>query len=230
MRKLVLFDIDGTLVSSSASGWHALRSAFAEFFDQLDFYQQVRFDGKTDRQIVRELHQVAGVPELATEQRIDDILARYLEHLEQRLDTNVGLVQALPGIFDLVERLRRNDQVVLGLLTGNIVPGARLKLAAARIDFDWFRLGAFGSDSAHRPDLPPIAAERAREIMGYLPRGHDVVILGDTPADVTCGESIGAKAVAVATGRFPVDQLQAAGAWAAFEDFSDTEAVLEAIL
>lgn len=230
MRRLVLFDIDGTLLSSSSSGWHALRAAFAEYFEALEFYDLVRFDGKTDRQIIRELYQAAGVPHHATDAQVDIILNRYLHHLERRLADRHHLVRTLPGIIELVEALHRQDDVVVGLLTGNVVPGAELKLAAAGLDLSRFRLGAYGSDSAHRPDLPPIAAARAEKLFGRIPTGHEVVILGDTPADVTCGASIGARAIGVATGRYSVAELQAAGAYAAFEDFADTAAVLEAIL
>ncbi len=230
MRRLVLFDIDGTLLSSSSAGWHALRAAFAEFFPVLDFYGQVPFDGKTDRQIIRELHQAAGVPDLATEERTSTLLERYLHHLAIRLAERQHPVGPLPGILPLIDALRARDDVVVGLLTGNIVPGAHLKLRAAGIAPEHFLVGAFGSDSAHRPDLPPIAAARAEPLFGRRPTGSEVVILGDTPADVTCGASIGARAIAVATGRFSVDELAAAGAYATFETFADTDAVLEQIL
>ncbi len=230
MRRLVLFDIDGTLLSSSSAGWHALRAAFAEVFPVLDFYELVPFDGKTDRQIIRELYHAAGVPDLATDTQVTTILTRYLHHLEVRLAERRHPVGPLPGILPLVDALRAREDVVVGLLTGNVVPGAHLKLRAAGIDPEHFRVGAFGSDSAHRPDLPPIAAARAEPLFGRRPTGAEVVILGDTPADVTCGASIGARAIAVATGRFGVDELAAAGAFATFATFADTAAVLEQIL
>ena len=108
-------------------------------------------------------------------------------------------------------------------------PGAALKLGAAGLALERFTLGAYGSDSGHRPDLPPIAAERAAAHFGRVPSGAEVVILGDTPADVTCGNSIGARAIGVATGAYSREELLAAGAYAAFDTLADTEAVLQAI-
>lgn len=229
MRRLVLFDIDGTLLSSASAGRRAIRRAFADEFTQLEFFDQVRFDGKTDPQIVAELYHAAGAADLVTEQRIAALLERYIQHLPAALLERAEQVLAFPGIMPLLDALREQHDVLVGLLTGNIVPGAKLKLGAARISFDRFRLGAFGSDSAHRPNLPPIAAERAVEWFGRRPHGEEVVIIGDTPADVTCGASIGARAIGVATGSYSTDELRHAGAAAAFPTLADTAAVLEAI-
>lgn len=230
MRQLVLFDIDGTLLQSASAGRRAIEAAFAEEYHDTSFFRAVRFDGKTDPQIVRELYHAAGHPERATSERIDALLNRYLGHLEADLRERGHLVRTLPGIVELLDALDAQSDVLVGLLTGNIIPGARLKLGAAGLSFDRFALGAFGSDSGHRPDLPTIAAARAEPFLGHIPSGHNVVILGDTPADVTCGHSIGARAVAVATGAYSVAELDAAGAWRSFENFSDTNAVLSAVL
>jgi phosphoglycolate phosphatase-like HAD superfamily hydrolase len=106
-----------------------------------------------------------------------------------------------------------------------------LKLRSAGLDPSSFRVGAYGSDSAHRPNLPAIAAERARPFFGgRAPAGHEVVIVGDTPSDVQCGAGIGARAIAVATGRWSRADLLACGPYAAFEDLSDTDAVVRAIV
>lgn len=230
MRALVLFDIDGTLLSSAAAGREAIRTAFGEVFGTLDVFDAVRFDGKTDPQIVRELCAAAGMPERATDAAIEELLRRYVTLLEDELGRRRGLVRSLPGIPALLDALDEAGDVCVGLLTGNVVPGARLKLAAAGLDFDRFRVGAFGSDSAHRPDLPPIAVERATAHMGRVPAGQEIVIIGDTPADVTCGAALGVRAVAVATGSYTEDELRAAGAHATFATFEETTAALEAIL
>ncbi|MES2304489.1 MAG: HAD family hydrolase [Gemmatimonadota bacterium] len=230
MKRLVLFDIDGTLLLSASAGRRAIEAAFAEEFADTSFFESVRFDGKTDPQIVRELYHAAGAPDRATPEQTDFLLSRYVNHLERVLGERGHLVRTLPGITELLAALELRDDVLVGLLTGNIVPGARLKLAAAGLAFDRFALGAFGSDSGHRPDLPPIAAARAEAFLGHLPSGHDVVILGDTPADVTCGASIGARAIGVATGSYSVAELDAAGAYRSFETFTDTAAVMEALL
>jgi phosphoglycolate phosphatase len=230
MRHLVLFDIDGTLLSSTSAGRSAIHAAFAEEFADLAFFDQVRFDGKTDPQIVAELYAAAGEPHRATPVHVEAMLGRYLGHLEQRLAAGLHEVKALPGVPSLLEALHARDDVVVGLLTGNVVPGARLKLEAAGLPFDRFTLGAFGSDSAHRPDLPAVAASRAASLMGRVPSGRDVVIVGDTPADITCGLGICAHAIGVATGSYRLEELRDAGAAAAFPNLADTAAVMEAIL
>lgn len=227
---LVLFDIDGTLLTSASAGRRAIQRAFAAEFSDLAFFTSVRFDGKTDPQIVAELYAAAGRPERATAEGTERLLARYITHLAEDVGRPDHRVRALPGVASLLDALHATAGVCVGLLTGNIVGGARLKLGAAGLPFERFRLGAFGSDSAHRPDLPAIAAERAAALFGRVPRGAEVVIIGDTPADVTCGAGIGARAVAVATGAYDQSSLSTAGAAAVFEDLSATSDVLEAIL
>jgi phosphoglycolate phosphatase-like HAD superfamily hydrolase len=230
VHTLVLFDIDGTLLSSDAAGRRAIRAAFEPEYDRLDFFDQVRFDGKTDPQIVRELHAAAGRPERATEAATEALLARYLDHLEQELTVSRERVRLMPGVLALLDRLDATPGVCVGLLTGNIEAGARLKLAAARVGFERFRLGAYGSDSADRPALPAIAVTRATPLFGHAPAGDRVVIIGDTPADVTCGAAVGARAIAVATGSYRVEELAAAGAYATFATLDATDAVCDAIL
>ena len=230
MQHLVLFDIDGTLLSSTSAGRAAIEEAFSEEFGDTGFFRAVRFDGKTDPQIVRELYTAAGVPERATSGTIDDVIERYLGHLDRRLRAGLHDVKPLPGVQALLTALRARTDVVMGLLTGNVVPGARLKLEAAGIDTGQFRLGAFGSDSAHRPDLPAVAAARAESIMGRVPGGRDVIIIGDTPADVTCGAGILAHAIGVATGSYSRQELVEAGAMFAFDTLEDTDRVMEAIV
>jgi phosphoglycolate phosphatase-like HAD superfamily hydrolase len=135
----------------------------------------------------------------------------------------------MPGVQELLEQLGRTT-AVLGLLTGNVVPGARLKLRAARIDCDQFVVGAYGSDHALRAELPPIAARRAEPWFGRIPGGTEVVIIGDTPADVACAASIGARTVAVATGGYSEAELADAGADAVLPDLSDLARARAAIL
>lgn len=230
-RTLVLFDIDGTLLSSAAAGRTAIRRAFGEECKDLDvFFDSVRFDGKTDPQIVRELYGAAGEGHRATPDVVDALLDRYLSHLEAELAVRGNQVRPLPGILALLDALEARADVCVGLLTGNVARGARLKLRAAGINPDRFRLGAYGSDHAERPMLPPIAVERARPIFGRVPEGEEIVIIGDTPADVTCGASLGVRAVAVATGSYSVAELEAAGAHATFADFDPTDDAVNAIL
>ena len=228
-ERLVLFDIDGTILLTAGAGRRAVTRAVAEHFPLSDEALRVRFDGKTDPLIVMELLAASGHPDPRDPHIIADVCHRYVDYLEEELartrDTTI-----LPGVVALLETLAATPGVVLGLLTGNVVRGARLKLASGGIDPDRFAVGAYGSDSHHRPDLPAIAATRAEPFLGRVPTGGEVVIIGDTPADVTCGAGIGARPVAVATGSYRSEQLRAAGAAAVFEDLSDTPRVVEAIL
>jgi phosphoglycolate phosphatase len=230
LNTLVLFDIDGTLLTSAAAGRDAIRRAFAEELEDLGFFSAVRFDGKTDPQIVRELYSAAGLPDRATEAATRRLLERYVTFLVEELEMRRELVRALPGVHDLLLALEARPEVCVGLLTGNVVTGAQLKLNASGIGFDRFKLGAYGSDSADRPMLPPIAVERAIPLFGRVPMGGEVVIIGDTPADVTCGAAIGVRAVAVATGAYTELELRDAGAHATFATLEPTDDVLDSIL
>jgi len=228
-RRLVLFDIDGTILLSAGAGKRAIFAALAPEVDDTAIWEGIRFDGKTDPQIVTEMLTAAGQAAPSPE-RVQALCNRYAGMLERELEVSGHRTRVLPGVMTLLDRLEQEAGVLLGLLTGNIAPGAALKLRAGRIDPTRFRVGAYGSDSAHRPELPPIAAARAEPLFGRRPVGEEVVIIGDTPSDVTCGRPIGARAIAVATGSYQRGELVAAGAAATFEDLSATDAVLEAIL
>jgi phosphoglycolate phosphatase-like HAD superfamily hydrolase len=230
MATLVLFDIDGTILLTAGAGRRALTAALADEVADSGAFDQVRFDGKTDPQIVRELLELAGHPGAEDVVFIDTVCRRYVHLLEDELRHPRTTTRVMPGVPELLDILEEHAGVVLGLLTGNVMQGASLKLAAAGIAPSRFRVGAYGSDSANRPDLPAIAARRAEPHFGREPRGREVVIIGDTPADVTCGQEIAARAIGVATGSYSVESLTSAGAHAAFADLSDTARVLEAIL
>lgn len=227
--KLVLFDIDGTILWTDGAGRRALHRALTEVFGTVgpeDYW----FDGKTDPQIVRELMQLAGIPEAEVERRLPEALARYLEQLRAELHDPAHEARLLPGIAPLLESLEASGDVVLGLLTGNIAEGARAKLARVGIDFDRFTVGAFGSDHWVRPELPAIAQRRCLEVHALEVPGEDVIVIGDTPADLTCGRSIGARAIGVATGRYAVEELRRYAPHAVFSDLADTTRVVDAIL
>lgn len=228
--KLVLFDIDGTLLLTSGAGRRAMIAAIREEVDSADGLSRIRFDGKTDPQIVTELLAAAGEPVPATPARLHAICRRYVELLSEELERPGARTNIMPGIRPLLDRLQAEEDVVLGLLTGNVSGGASLKLHSAGIDPLLFRVGAFGSDSAHRPDLPPIAIQRATRYFGRELSGSEVVIIGDTPADIACGECINARTVAVATGGYSVSELHACRPHAVFEDLSNTEGVMSSIL
>jgi phosphoglycolate phosphatase-like HAD superfamily hydrolase len=226
---LVLFDIDGTILWTDGAGKRAFGGALTEIFGRIE-YGDYRFDGKTDPQIGRDLLRRAGHDEAAIEAGMPRLLARYLEGLEAEMVEAAEHTHVYPGVRELLDALEARDDVVLGLLTGNIREGAAIKLRAAGIEPTRFRVGAFGSDHELRPELPAIAQRRAREQLGLHVPGERMVVIGDTPADVECGRSLGARAIAVATGRYSVAELLRHAPAAAFPDLSDTAAVLRAIL
>ena len=227
--RLILFDIDGTILLTAGAGRRAILAALAEEVSYTEAFEQVRFDGKTDPQIVVELLAVAGDPDPREPARVAAVCRRYVAHLAAELERPTTRTRVMPGVAPLLDRLER-ERVVVGLLTGNLVEGAALKLRSGGIDPERFRVGAYGSDAAHRPALPAIAARRAEPFFGRVPSGHDVVIIGDTPADIHCGQGISARAIGVATGGYSLADLEGCGPYAVFEDLSDTDRVLETIL
>lgn len=227
--KLVLFDIDGTILWSDGAGRNAMQSALTTVFGTAGD-PRYRYDGKTDRQIVREQMRELGHPDPHIDAQMERLTALYLEHLHGELSDGTHQVEVLPGVCEVLDVLEARDDVVLGLLTGNLAGGAAAKLGAAGIDIGRFRVNAFGSDHESRPALPRLAQERARADLGLDVAGERVVIIGDTPFDLECGRDIGARAIGVATGRFGVEELARHGAAAVFADLSDTAAVVHAVV
>lgn len=227
MRTLVLFDIDGTLLSSGSLARTAFSSALVDVFGTEGDVAGYRFEGKLDPLIVRELMTGAGLDASLVEARLADALGRYLDRLENALATQGPALK--PGAGALVEAVSAAPEAVCALLTGNVERGARLKLTAARL-WHHFRFGVFGDEAPARTGLGPVALERARLVTGRAFSGPECVVVGDSPADVACGRAIGARVVAVATGRTPAAELSALGADAVFESFEDTGAALGAIV
>ena len=226
--KLVLFDIDGTLLWTDGAGRRAMEGALVEVFGTAGS-TDYRYDGKTDRQIAREQMRASGFDDATIDQRIDDLLDSYVRRLDVELvrDESARMCSGVPALLDA---LGEHANATLGLLTGNIERGARRKLDRVGIDFAQFRVNAFGCDHENRPELPAIAQRRARERAGLDINGDRVVIIGDTPADIHCGRSIGVRAICVATGRYSVEELSSHSPAAVFATLDDTDAVLDAIL
>lgn len=227
--KIVLFDIDGTLLLSDGAGRAAMETALLENFGTVG-PSSYRYGGKTDKLIVRETMRLEGFDDATIDARMPDVLARYLAGLRAHLDGGTHAARVLPGVRALLDAVEAREDLVLGLLTGNLVEGAGVKLGAAQVEHARFRVGAYGSDHEERPMLPPIAQARASALLGRDVAGEQLVIIGDTPHDVTCGRGVGARAIAVATGGFPREELESHEPVAAFDDLSDTARVLEAIL
>lgn len=227
--KIALFDIDGTLLWTRGAGRRAMERALAANAGSRGPSDH-RYDGKTDRQIVREALRHDGFADPDVDARMEPVLASYLTELEIELERPDHGVAPLPGVAQLLDAIEARDDVVLGLLTGNVVHGAERKLRVAGIDFGRFRVGAFGSDGEHRHDLPAIARDRASALVGRPVSGAQCVIIGDTPSDVACGAGIGARAIAVATGAYDVAALAACRPHAVFADLTDTAAVVRSIV
>ena len=227
--KLVLFDIDGTLLWTDGAGRRAIHDALMEVFGSTGPADHW-FDGKTDRQIVRELMRLDGHDDAWIDARMDALLDRYAANLARELAAPGHNPKLYDGVTELLDALEARADVMLGLLTGNLEVGAMGKLRAVGLDPSRFRVGAYGSDHELRPELPAIAQRRACEALGIELAGPDVVVIGDTPADIACGRSIGARAIGVATGRYGVDELRTHGPAAVFEDLTDTAAVVATIV
>lgn len=225
--KLVLFDIDGTLLWSDGAGRRAMTAALTEVFGGAG-PTDYRYDGKTDLQIVRDLMRAAGHSDTVIDERMAVLIERYLIGLEAELAEGMH-THVFEGVPELLDALEARDDVVLGLLTGNLHAGAALKLRSAGIDIARFRVGAFGSDHHHRPELPAVAQRRARDVLGLDIPGSQVVVIGDTPDDIACARPIGARVIAVATGRFTVEELTRHAPFAVFPTLADTNAVLRVI-
>jgi phosphoglycolate phosphatase len=227
--RIVLFDIDGTLLTSGGAGRRSMERALTEVFGSPGA-SEYHYGGKTDRQIVRDLMRREGFTDEAIDAQMDQLLESYVAGLATELESGNRTMLVLDGVLELLDALDREDRVVVGLLTGNIEPGARAKLTAAGIDPARFRVNAFGSDHELRPELPAVAQRRASELLGVDVLGNRLVIIGDTPADIQCGEAIGARAIAVATGSYTVEQLAAYEPYGLFESLADTGAVLSSIM
>jgi phosphoglycolate phosphatase len=254
-ERLVLFDIDCTLIDAHGAGGRAILRAIKDVYGVQGELGDYSFHGRTDPGIVRDLADLwgageagvlngeyegetqpalvrdvagrLGAPAGAVDDLLDACLARYLEVLAG--EVAAGETEVLPGVYELVTALSADQRSPVGLLTGNIAEGARIKLEPTGL-YPHFRVGAFGSDSAWRQELPAVAVRRAEELTGDRFVGKQIVVIGDTPSDVECGAALGVKAVAVATGRHSLEQLASHHPDHVFADLADWRAALAAIL
>lgn len=230
VHRLVLFDIDGTLLSAGGAGGRAFLEAIREVFGADDVGEGVSFAGKTDPQIAHEVLGNEGVPREAVDGRLPEFWPVYLRNLHREIAGGTE-VRVLPGVPALLDALGAAETgAVLGLLTGNVREGARAKLHAAGLAWERFPVGAFGSDHADRGELPTVAVRRAESAFGRRFRGKEVVVIGDTPLDIACGERLGVRTVAVATGSYTRAELAECAPDHLFPTLEDTDAVLRSIL
>lgn len=226
--RLFLFDIDGTLVTARGAGRLAIGAALRATYGTAGDIDGYDFRGKTDPRIVRDLMEAAGVAPDVIGDGLDECFETYARGLVDEIGDG-QCVRVLPGVADLLRRLDATEGVLLGLLTGNIEEGARIKLAPTGL-WPYFRTGAFGSDDGDRRRLPSLAARRAHALTGHGFRPEEVLVIGDTPLDIECARAFGAVAVAVATGFHPYAELEALGPDLLFESFADAEAAATRLL
>lgn len=226
--KLVLFDIDGTLLNPDGAGSTAMMTTLGSFYGVPGEPPGYSMAGKLDRQIVLELLENAGLDPVDGRARLDEYWRLYLDELVRVIPTRN--IRALPGVPELLAALREREDVVVGLLTGNYEAAALAKLQAVGIDPAPFQVRVFGHEAERRDELPPVAVERAHQALGQLFRDRDIVIIGDTPSDVTCGQALNVRTIGVATGRYSEQELLAAGADFVFADLSLTQQVVDAIV
>jgi phosphoglycolate phosphatase len=223
--RLLLFDIDGTLITSGGAGEQALRDAMRERFGVEDDLANTALAGKTDALIAHELLAKNGLD--VTPENASGLLDAYVTALGRNLPLHKGCL--LPGMIELLDRLRNEPRCVLGLLTGNLARGAELKLTHYGV-WHYFEFGAFADDHHDRNHLGPFAMDRARSSTGCAIPPQNTYVIGDTPRDIECGRAFGARTVAIATGGHTREELAAHNPDFLFDDFSDTEAVLRALV
>jgi phosphoglycolate phosphatase-like HAD superfamily hydrolase len=226
--RLILFDIDGTLIQAHGAGHRSLVRAMRDVFGTAGAHEEYDWRGKTDPQIVCDLLRKAGVSDHAMTAGVPECFDRYRRYLEETL-TNGHPVDVLPGVAGVLQALNARRDVLVGLLTGNVEPGAIAKLRSTGL-LPFFRVGAYGSDDAERRRLPTIARDRATAVTGHAFGFTEMVIVGDTPLDVDCARACGARAVAVATGQHSVAELVACGPDVVFADLADVEPVIRALV
>ncbi len=216
MNKLVLYDIDGTLITAGGAGLKSLDRAFHNLFGIEEAFRTMAMAGKTDPQIIREGLKLHGLEHL--DGNVDRMIEKYLFFLEEEIDNPMRHI--MPGIKESLD-LFGDRGMTIGLLTGNLEKGAKIKLNPFGI-FEYFNSGAFGSDHEDRNELLPIAIEKYRK-QGQEFSPRDCFVIGDTPRDVQCAKVHGAYCIAVATGPYSIDDLRNTEADIVFESLADVD-------
>ena len=223
-KRLLLFDIDGTLVNTGGAGVVSLRNMVQQRFGAADELHDIEIAGKTDRAIIRDiLRKYKTTP---SEENIAKFARVYIDGLAEELPRCRGRV--LPGVAELLARLRSRPHTVLGLLTGNLRRGAELKLRHYKL-WDYFEFGAFADDHHDRNELGAFARTRAHEKHGHEFDCADIDVIGDTGHDIACGKAFGARTIAVATGGWSREQLEKCAPDVLFDDFAAVDDVIAAL-
>lgn len=229
MSIALMFDVDSTLADTMGAGKAALTHALTEVYGEPGPVDTFHFHGRTDPEIVRGLLTAAGRDDVTIDRGFGELWPLYLERLEIELAGRNGRATVLPGVMELLARVMADDRFACGLVTGNLEPGARLKLAAVGID-DRFGFGGYGSDAEARDELPGVALRRAEAVHGHRFDPARAVVIGDTPADIRCARSGGARVLAVASGRHTSSELASCDPDEIMPDLTDTDRVVEFFL
>jgi phosphoglycolate phosphatase len=204
MVRLVLFDIDGTLIRTGGAGVQAFARVFATEFNAVDGFERLKFAGRTDVGIVREFFSFHGIP--PSPANFQRFFERYVFWLDHILGHSEGRV--CPGVWEFIDGLKSlPEPPLLGLLTGNIRLGAEIKLRRFNL-WDVFQTGAFADDDEERDRIAAIACERGAQLLDRPLKGQEVLVIGDTPLDIRCARAVGARMLAVATGGHPLTELK----------------------
>jgi phosphoglycolate phosphatase-like HAD superfamily hydrolase len=226
--RLLLFDIDGTLVNTLGAGRAALETAMLSVYGETGPIDSFDFHGRTDPAIVRGLLRTVGWPDAEIEAGFEATWETYLGALDRELVGRDGRVHPYPGVRELLEVIEGDRRFAPGLVTGNMEGGAWRKLQVCGLARR-FVFGAYGSDSERREDLPPIARDRAQREYERPFDLRTAVVVGDTPEDIRCARANGSRVLAVSTGRHTVEELRDHDPDAVFEDLSDTTRVMRVL-
>lgn len=224
LSRVVLFDIDGTLIHSARAGLRGMNAAFQSLYGVWGALDRVSLAGRTDRAIVGDV--LAGLGKEPTDEAVFALRETYLEHLASEMSRPVPGAVMLPGVTALLDALEPRTDVAVGLLTGNFERGAAIKLGYFQL-WTRFGFGAFGDLHVNRRDLVPVARAHADRLHGSALPAAAVVVIGDTPLDIDCAKAHRARSVGVTTGPFTRADLQNAGADLVLDTLEDVEGVLE---
>lgn len=226
-KRLVLFDIDETMITSDGAGRRAISKVLKDRYDIDPATIKLSMSGKTDPQILTEIMTEAGIEKKEIESSIPSMIEEYLIHLETEIrETKNYIVH--DGVEEILAALATMDNAFLGLLTGNVERGARMKLERFKLNHH-FPLGAYGSDSASRLDLPHVAKQRADEHFKTTFEPREIVVIGDSIFDVLCAKHYGAVSLAVNSGRTTREDLEAQNPDHLFPTLADTQSIIKAI-
>lgn len=228
--KLILFDLDGTLLTAGGVGRRSTRSALQAVFGSDGNLDEIYPGGRTQEAIFLDTLLDMGYSKENFLEKREMLYAHFLDRFRDDIRRGNHQIRALPGAIDLIENLILRQEVTLGIVTGNHSDNARLKLEQAGFQPKCFQVGAYGEQSANRPDLVPLAQEGAFQLTGKRFPGKSTAVVGDTTRDVLSGQSVGAQTLALTTGTDDRVQLEAVGPDQILDSLVDTETVINLLL